>query len=258
MEDKIKAVTAIAGLLIALITLWNSLSPDPNRPPISINISSNASNPIYMGSPIKFVAWADDPDNDPIDYKFLLKGPYTDNIWKIVSDWSPSDNWIWDTGHCYNPGNYTVVFMIRDNKHSQSKDGDDLKPKGINLDIKTNICPVLKEINISPPSPHTYGDRGSFALDEIITVRAIANDPERDTIMYKFSLNGPSTNDKWKPMQFWSEDSKWRWVLDESACIGLNQIKVEVMDREMHCDKCNASYVEGYRIEGLDSGYVEI
>jgi hypothetical protein len=258
MEDKIKAITTVLVLIAALITspLWTLLlhKDEPkipeNSPPIAIDVSSNASNLIYIGSSIKFVARAKDDDDDPIDYKFLLKGPSTDNLWKKVQDWSKSDNWIWHINPCYSDGNYVVQVLIRDKKHSMSAEGDDPNPKNINLDIKLNNCPAIQKIEFS--NAITFIPEGYY--DSKI-VRAIANDPEGDPILYKFSIKGPATDNNWETVLDWQEYPEMIWFLNNEN-IGLNTIKVEVKDNKEHCDKCNMYHVKDYTIpyhvHGLD------
>jgi hypothetical protein len=61
------------------LTTTQDISPENGMPSIK-NLSPSV-NPIYSDQIVKFLAEARDPDNDPLNYRFLLNG-------RTISDWS--------------------------------------------------------------------------------------------------------------------------------------------------------------------------
>jgi hypothetical protein len=138
-----------------------------------------------------------------------------------------------------------------------SEEGDDPNPKSTSIYIKRNKCPEIQKIEFSEPSPYTIKTPpaentqttglkhlASMQLG-VTTVNVIANDPENDLILYKFSLKGPSTFNSWETRKDWSDSSDWIWFFS-TKYIGTYSIKVEVKDTNEHCKKCNAYQVEDY------------
>jgi hypothetical protein len=240
MDNKIKIVTAVIALIAAILQFPFPSTPESNGPPVTTGISSNASSLTYMGDAIKFVSRASDPEDNPIEYKFLLKGPYTDNVWRTMTNWSKSKAWTWYTKPCYPSGKYAVQALVRDKKHSLLDEGDDPNPETISANIDLNKCPEIQEINIHPPNAFVSSD--DPCSDARVDV--IATDQEGDPILYKFSVRkGLSlfeNFDTWEIARDWSELNCLSNVPDE----GLFKVRVEVKDNKPHCDKCK--YKEKY------------
>ncbi len=63
----------------------------------------------------------------------------------------------------------------------------------------------------------------------IITWTGTAYDPDGDTLLYQFWLNGPSTGNKWRAMTSWKDDSIWNWSTS-NVDSGNNFIDMRVRD----------------------------
>lgn len=94
-----------------------------NQPPNLLDLSPDKPSPQYAGDVIKWSAKASDQDKDALLYKFWLKGLSTSGAWMIVQDWSPSNQWIWNSASA-DSGDYTVYVYIRDGKHAGPDDYD--------------------------------------------------------------------------------------------------------------------------------------
>jgi hypothetical protein len=85
--------------------------------------------------------------------------------------------------------------------------------------------PVISDLIPTPVSPHAEGTN--------ITWNAIASDPNKDTIYYKFELSGPSTGNRYVVQQNWSENREWIWSSGHSD-VGINYVRVWVKDDPKH------------------------
>jgi len=155
-----------------------------NSPPRALSLLPDRESPQPVGSRITWSVLAEDPDNDPILYRFFVDGV-------AVSEWSSSAVFELDTSRL-RPGNHTFSVHVRDGMHA---DHDDAKEKGFELSAP-NRPPAGLKISSSPESPQPVGS--------MITWTASADDPDNDTLLYRFSLNGKAVSD-------WSPSGIWRW-----------------------------------------------
>ncbi|MDI9617358.1 MAG: DUF1616 domain-containing protein [Methanothrix sp.] len=155
-----------------------------NSPPRVLSLLPDRNDPLPVGSRITWSALAEDPDNDPIQYRFLVDGV-------AVSEWSSSAVFELDTSNL-SPGNHTLSVYVRDNMHA---DHDDAKEKGFEL-VAPNRPPAGLKLSPSPESPQPVGS--------MIAWTASADDPDNDTLLYRFSLNGKAVTD-------WSPSGSWMW-----------------------------------------------
>ncbi|MDH7597027.1 MAG: DUF1616 domain-containing protein [Methanothrix sp.] len=155
-----------------------------NSPPRALSLLPDRESPQPVGSRITWSVLAEDPDNDPILYRFFV-----DDV--AVSDWSSSAVFELDTSGL-RPGNHTLSVHVRDGMHA---DHDDAKEKSFELSAP-NRPPARLKISSSPESPQPVGS--------MITWTASADDPDNDTLLYRFSLNGKAVSD-------WSSSGIWRW-----------------------------------------------
>jgi tetratricopeptide (TPR) repeat protein len=105
-------------------------------PPTIVDFSPDISSPQPNGASITWIANARDTDNDPVEYKFQLKGPSTRNSWEDKQDWSERNSWIWNVIEL-DIGNNTLRVLIRDNKHVLSDIGDDNEESDIYIITKS-------------------------------------------------------------------------------------------------------------------------
>ncbi|HSD57157.1 MAG TPA: hypothetical protein VLB04_03165, partial [Methanotrichaceae archaeon] len=191
----------------------------PNLPPKLTALTPDKPSPQYAGVPVRWLASAADPDNDPVLYRFWLKGPSTGNAWRIVQDWSPANQWVWANAPA-DAGAYTVYVYARDGKHA-GPGGYDSALGAPYVLIGGNRPPVVTALAPDKPSPQYAGAP--------IKWTATASDPERDTLLYRFWLKGPSTGNAWKIVQDWSPLSQWTWATTP-ADIGDFSVYVYVRD----------------------------
>ncbi|MCX8207598.1 MAG: DUF1616 domain-containing protein [Methanothrix sp.] len=155
-----------------------------NSPPRALSLLPDRVGPQPVGSRITWSALAEDPDNDPIQYRF-----YVDGV--AVSDWSSSAVFELDTSGL-SPGNHTLSVYVRDGMHG---DHDDIRGESFELSAP-NRPPAGLKLSPSPESPQPVGS--------MITWTASADDPDNDTLLYRFSLNGRAVTE-------WSPSGSWSW-----------------------------------------------
>ena len=141
-------ITASATILVGMIhnepppstPINNSISLQnvANLPPLMVELSPDLSSPQAHGKSITWFAAARDTNNDPLDYKFQLKGPSTRNVWKDQQNWSQRNSWIWDTSDS-GIGDYAVRVLVRDNRHVLSDIGDDDKESNTYIITKSSF-----------------------------------------------------------------------------------------------------------------------
>jgi hypothetical protein len=178
---------------------------------------------------------ASDPENDPLVYKFFLKGPVTGGQLAEKTGWISVNTWTWTTTPA-DAGQNQVEVWVRDGNHAGAEGFDanlvvtyELNQPAPKPEIKTTLAlPVQAPTNTTPaenviPAPAVVNkppvvnsltpDKTSPQLaGTAITWTAVAIDPEKeDTVFYKFFLKGPSTGDQWTQVADWGIDSSWAY-----------------------------------------------
>jgi hypothetical protein len=97
-----------------------------NVPPLIDSLTPDLQSPQEMGGTINWRAQASDPEGDPIQYKFILKGPRTGGIWETVQEWSGNSMYSWRTEE-KDVGKSYISVQIRDGNHADTSRMDDLK-----------------------------------------------------------------------------------------------------------------------------------
>jgi len=97
-----------------------------NVPPLIDSLNPDIQSPQEIGKIINWKAQASDPEGDPIQYKFLLKGPRTGGMWEIVQEWSSNSMCSWRTEE-NDVGKSYISVQIRDGRHADTSRMDDLK-----------------------------------------------------------------------------------------------------------------------------------
>jgi len=114
----------------------NKTEPKPNQPPILSRLDCNPAAPQFSGSSIVWIAYASDPDGDPIYYRFWLKGQTTNSVWHPMTEWIKDNRWIWKTTS-KDVGNNQIKVEVRDGYHADVSGCDDHKI--IDVAIKPNF-----------------------------------------------------------------------------------------------------------------------
>jgi hypothetical protein len=101
-----------------------SLAATSNLPPIINSLIPDRPSPHPAGTTINWTADASNPEKDPLFYKFLLKGPSTNDQLVEKTEWIGDNEWAWITPPA-DTGTFQVEVRVRDGKHAgpESYDG---------------------------------------------------------------------------------------------------------------------------------------
>jgi len=160
---------------------------ESNMPPKVDKLSPDLASPQSSGAKITWTAEASDSEKDPISYRFFRNG-------LPVTDWTSSNQWTWTAGDG-DTGSNVVEVVARDGKHAGVDGYDDIKSSEFTV-AGPNRPPVLISLMPSLSSPQRPG------TDIVWT--AVASDPDKDEIEYKFSLDGQKASD-------WQPSGNWTW-----------------------------------------------
>ena len=152
-----------------------------NQPPESVTLIANPESPQEAGTSVTFTATASDPDDDKLDYIFLLDE-------QIVQS-STSNTWIWSPS---TTGTHTIGVKVRDNHHSS--EGDLFTEVEYTID-KANQPPGAVTLIADPESPQEAGTS--------VTFTATASDPDDSQLDYIFLLD--------KQIKQSSTSNTWIW-----------------------------------------------
>ncbi len=177
----------------------------PNQPPTISSLESDKPSPQVIGEIISWTAWASDPENNPIFYKFFLNGT-------AMTNWQLQNCWTWISNRT---GSSIIGVQIKDSEHPS--------PEGINGN-KSAEFRISGSIPNNPPTIAALkpDKAGPYEIEEVVDYTAYATDRDRDSIFYKFYLDGVAKTE-------WSEEKTWRWDT-KNAKIGSHRIDVEIRD----------------------------
>ncbi|MDM7934307.1 MAG: SdrD B-like domain-containing protein, partial [Methanothrix sp.] len=191
----------------------------PNLPPVVSVLFADRPAPQVAGSWVKWTAIGFDPEGDPLQYRFFLRGPSTGGFWVDQTGWGKNNRWIWRTGPM-DVGYSEVLVAVRDGKHSGPAGADDYSISGYYI-INLNQPPVITGLGSSAPSPQPIG--------ALVRWQATALDAEHNPVFYRYLLRGPSTGGLWRVVRDWSTDPSWTWATT-LADAGTSEIRVHVRD----------------------------
>jgi len=191
----------------------------PNRPPRIDVLFSDRPAPQYAGSWVRWTAMARDPEGDPLQYKFYLRGPSTRGFWMDQTGWGKNNRWTWRTDP-WDVGVSEVLVAVRDGKHAGPGGSDDHATSVYSI-IMLNRPPAITGLasNVMGPQP----------IGAAIRWQASAIDPEGNPVFFRYWLNGPATRGAWRMVRDWSTDPTWIWFTSP-ADAGVSHIQVQVMD----------------------------
>lgn len=130
-------------LVISIISIIIIYFTPANQLPVLINLTSDKNSPQIPGTSIRWTVEAIDKDNDPIYYKFLLKGPSTSDNWQDMTNWTSSRSWDWKTTSL-DIGANSIRATISDRK--DVKMGSDSMDVGYTLASAKIISPVENDV----------------------------------------------------------------------------------------------------------------
>ncbi|MCX6668407.1 MAG: SpaA isopeptide-forming pilin-related protein, partial [Methanothrix sp.] len=183
-----------------------------NQPPVITSLATSAPSPQPVGATIRWAAVAIDPENNPVFFRYWLKGPSTRGLWKLVRDWSTDPAWTWPTSPA-DAGTSEVQVQVRDGFHASPAGWDD-DAGALFTVLRPNLPPKLTALLPDKPSPQYAGT--------LLMWTASAADPDKDPIFYRFWLKGPSTGNTWKIVQDWSTKKQWIWASAPADAGGYN------------------------------------
>ena len=191
----------------------------PNRPPRVDVLFSDRPAPQYTGSWVRWTAVARDPEGDPLQYKFYLRGPSTRGFWIDQTGWGRNNRWTWRTDP-WDVGFSEVLVAVRDGNHAGPGGSDDHATASYSI-IMLNQPPAITGLasNVMGPQP----------IGAAIRWQASAIDPEGNPVFFRYWLNGPATRGAWRMVRDWSTDPTWIWFTSP-ADAGVSHIQVQVMD----------------------------
>jgi hypothetical protein len=190
-----------------------------NLPPKDPTLVPDLSSPRKAGTPIIWTAGATDPEGDPLQYRFFVRGPSPSTALRADSGYSTNKVWTWNTVD-YPPGTYQVEVWIKDGKHA-GPDSYDVKKTVSYALTSANLPPIVKALFPNWPSPQYVGSW--------VTWTALASDPEGDPIQYRYFLRGPSTRGIWMDRTGWSNNNRWVWPTNPTD-VGFSEVLVAVRD----------------------------
>jgi protocatechuate 3,4-dioxygenase beta subunit len=190
-----------------------------NRPPRVDVLFSDRPAPQFVGSWVRWTAVARDPEGDPLQFKFYLRGPATRGFWMDQTGWRNSNHWTWRTDP-WDVGISEVLVAVRDGKHAGPGGSDDYATAAYSI-IILNRPPAITGLasNVMGPQP----------IGAAIRWQASAIDPEGNPVYFRYWLNGPATRGVWRMVRDWSTDPNWIWFTSP-ADAGVSHIQVQVMD----------------------------
>ena len=139
-----------------------------NLPPTVLSLTANPTSPQRVGQSIALTATATDPENDPLQYRFVIRGPSPSSQVRSDTGYTASAVWAWSTIG-YVPGDYQVEVWVRDGLHSDANGFDAKKAITYKLTI-ANLPPVVNVLFSDRPAPQFVGSW--------IKWTALASDPE--------------------------------------------------------------------------------
>lgn len=176
----------------------------PNKIPYFISLTPDKKSPQKAGSNIVWTAEANDPENDNLEYKFILKNSNTGSIIN-TGGWKDDNEWKWVTTES-DGGEYLVEAWVRDGNHAtQNDDSDD--QYSIAYKISENERPYFVSLSPDMESPQPAGSK--------IVWTAKAKDTEDDNLEYRFILKNADTGST-LTTGGWKNRNTWNWRTIES------------------------------------------
>ena len=185
----------------------------PNDKPVISELSADKASPQEPGSIVTWTAQANDPEKNPILFRFFLNG-------LPATDWQSSNQWVWTAAE----GEALIEVQVRDGKHAEQDGFDDSRSARFGI-LPLNQKPAI--INFSPDkqSPQETGSTITWTIEVM--------DAENDPLQFQFSLDG-------QVMQDWSDSAVWSWTATEEQ-VGVHAIKAKVKDGRHNPDGDSSS-----------------
>lgn len=229
---------AVASVLNSLPNLYNALFLSFNSMAVPAQITShfvtdswndvlNTNSSVTIGSVLNFQLNAQDPNNSPIQYKFMK---VTGGNTEIISDWS-SNNQINYTIPAIDQGigNVEIKMALRNsdgiNYHS-TLFGDAVQTWSYQV-VSSLLPSVINSIDVSDASQQTLQPNSVLDGNDIMHISANATDPNNLPIQYKFFYSIGSIKNV---IREWGTSKSTSFTIPNSI-LGLGNLKIWVATR---------------------------
>jgi len=149
-----------SGLQVPIENEYASSQLKSNVPPLIDSLTPDMQSPQVIGGTINWRVQASDPEGDPIQYKFLLKGPRTGERWETVQEWNSNNMYSWRTEY-RDIGKSYISVQIRDGKHADASSMDDLK-NTTGYEIKGEQLASLNDVYTNEDRRIYYCQEGKY------------------------------------------------------------------------------------------------
>jgi hypothetical protein len=122
-----------------------------NLTPTVLTLTASPNSPQKVGQSIVLTATASDPENDPLQYRFVIRGPSPSGQVRSDTGYTASASWTWSTVG-YVPGDYQVEVWVRDGKHADVNGFDAKKSMTYKLTV-ANLPPRVNALYSDRPAP---------------------------------------------------------------------------------------------------------
>jgi len=209
----------------------NCIESSLNLIEADLELSCDKKSPQIAGSSLVWTANSSSSDYVQIFYKFWIKGPSAKDKWTSVTDWSPNNQWVWNTKPS-DVGEFEMNVDVTDDHFFQICESEIIKFRI----KKINLLPIIVNLEPNLISPQRS--------DTVIIWTVHAEDPEKDPIRYKFWIKGPVERSDWRAATIWSSDNVCKWIPRQR---GKYQIRVWIRDghhakQDGFDDEKNAEY----------------
>ncbi len=97
-----------------IVEVPESVAAPVNQPPQVAGLNADQPSPLIAGAAVTFTAAASDPENDPLQFMFLVDG-------QPRTDFANNPSWTWATSG-QDIGSHTIEVLVRDNNHNPQGD----------------------------------------------------------------------------------------------------------------------------------------
>lgn len=208
MTEYLRIISIVLILIFGASVISGSGS---NSPPAIESLTSDLSSPKKTGSMITWTANASDPEGDEILYRYLIKGPRTQDKEEVIKEWSKSRVWIWDVQE-KDLGHSEIIVEVCDESHKDSANPPRLSEKfEISGEQRVFLDVELQNDVYSGSDPRMYycDEAGHRSFNNIIYLAG----PDLDQVArVKYKLD-PS----FSPNEFVSEDASKDFAIEIMA-----------------------------------------
>lgn len=208
MTEYIRIISILLILIFGASVLSGSGS---NSPPAIESLTSDLSSPKKTGSMITWTANASDPEGDEILYRYLIKGPRTQDKEVVIKEWNKSRFWTWDVQE-KDLGHSEIIVEVCDESHKDAANPSRLSEKfEISGEQRVFLNVELQNDVYSESDPRMYycDEAGHRSFKNIIYLTG----PDLDQVARVKYILDPS----FSPNEFVSEDVSSNFAIETMA-----------------------------------------